>query len=176
MRNSVSLFSAVDFKQSVHLLFELSHIMKINSAMASIANKDTNEKQEVANDIRKMGKSENAKDNVKSKYNVKAASSILTNYGKVKRKKCNVSKNKGKKNTHEVQNSLTQMRRPSSNTKNLKDKMKLVCLIGMATEDSQIECFERSIENAITALEDASHKLKELKKPNEMPMKETISK
>ena len=145
MRNSVSLFSAVHFKQSVHLLFELSCIMKINSAMASIANKDTNEKQEVANDIKKMVKSKNAKNNVKSKYNVKAASSklknttktsvdvknennlksILTNYDKVKRNKCNVNKNKGKKNAHDVQNSLKQMRRPSSNTKNLKDRWNL---------------------------------------------------
>lgn len=169
--------------------------------MESVKNNDANEKQDTPTDFQSIVKKrENTENNfVKTKRNVKAASpklknttkarvreknesnvkNVLSAYGKAKRKRQNLHKNEGQKKSNTgspflIQNSLKQIRRPSSRTQNLKDKIKLVCLIVMATENSQTECFERSIKNAITALEDASHKLKELKTPNKTPVKDSI--
>ena len=60
----------------------------------------------------------------------------------------------------------------SPKTKNVNKKRKTTSLFVMEPESPQkFECFKRNVENAITTLNDTSHKLKDLKKFNNVIQK-----
>lgn len=88
---------------------------------------------------------------------------------KVEGKRLDRHKSEDREKSNMAQNIRKRKHRISPKINNVNKKMKITCLFDMDRESPQkFECFKHNVENAITILEQASQKLKDLKELNDV--------